>query len=79
MASFSTAEHRAIVDLRRDLIPGIALIIVLETDAPVGQELKAAAMWCLREKYQIIDNERLELCTDQVYSWLLALVPTNRR
>ena len=77
MASFSTAEHQAIVDLRRDLIPGIAQLLT-ETDAPVGQELKTAAMYYLREKYQIIDNERLEACTDQVYTWLLRLIPTNR-
>ena len=78
MASFSTAEHQAIVDLRRDLIPGIAQLLC-DTDAPVGQELKTAAMYYLREKYQIIDNERLELCTDQGHSWLLRLIPTNRR
>ena len=78
MASFSTAEHQAIVDLRRDLVPGIVHLLC-ETDAPVGQELKTAAMYYLREKYQIIDNERLELCTDQVHSWLLRLIPSNRR
>jgi len=78
MASFSTAEHQAIVDLRRDLIPGI-IQLLHDTDAPVSQELKTAAMYYLREKYQIIDNERLELCTDQVHSWLLRLIPSNRR
>ena len=78
MASFTKAEHRAIVDLRRDLIPGIAQLLT-ETDAPVGQELRTAAMYYLREKYQVIDNERLELCTDQVHSWLMRLIPTNRR
>ena len=78
MASFTKAEHRAIVDLRRDLIPGIAQLLT-ETEAPVSQELKTAAMYYLREKYQVIDNERLELCTDQVHSWLMRLVPANRR
>ena len=78
MASLTPAEHSAVVDLRRDLIPGI-IHLLHETDAPVGQELKTAAMYYLREKYQILDNERLELCTDQVHSWLLRLIPSNRR
>ena len=78
MASFTKAEHRAIVDLRRDLIPGI-IHLLHDTDAPVGQELRTAAMYYLREKYQVIDSERLELCTDQVHSWLMRLIPSNRR
>ena len=78
MASLTPAEHSAVVELRRDLFPG--LVHQLETtDAPVGPDLETSARYYLREKYQILDDDKLNICVQHVSSWLLRLVPSNRR
>ena len=78
MASLTPAEHSAVVELRRDLFPG--LVHQLETtDAPVTPDLKISARYYLREKYQILDDDKLNICVEHVSNWLLRLVPSNRR
>ena len=78
MASLTPAEHSAVVELRRDLFPG--LVHQLETtDAPVTPDLETSARYYLREKYQILDDDKLNICVQHVSSWLLRLVPINRR
>lgn len=78
MASLTPAEHSAVVELRRDLFPG--LVHQLETtDAPVTPDLETSARYYLREKYQILDDDKLNICVQHVSSWLLRLVPSNRR
>ena len=78
MASLTPAEHLAVVELRRDLFPG--LVHQLETtDAPVTPDLETSARYYLREKYQILDDDKLNICVQHVSNWLLRLVPTNRR
>ena len=78
MASLTPAEHLAVTELRRDLFPG--LVHQLETtDAPVTPDLETSARYYLREKYQILDDDKLNICVQHVSSWLLRLVPSNRR
>lgn len=78
MASLTPAEHSAVVELRRDLFPG--LVHQLETtDAPVTPDLETSARYYLREKYQILDDDKLNICVQHVSSWLLRLAPPDRR
>jgi len=78
MASLTPAEQLAVVELRRDLFPG--LVYQLETtDAPVTPDLETSARYFLREKYQILDDDKLNICVQHVSNWLLRLVPSNRR
>ena len=78
MASLTPAEHSAVVELRRDLFPG--LVHQLETtDAPITPDLETSARYYLREKYQILDSDKLDILVEHVSNWLLRLVPSNRR
>ena len=78
MASLTASEKLAVTELRRDLFPG--LVHQLETtDAPVTPDLKTSARYYLREKYQILDSDKLDILVEHVSSWLLRLVPSNRR
>ena len=78
MASLTPAEQLAVVELRRDLFPG--LVYQLETtDAPVTPDLETSARYFLREKYQILDDDKLNIFVQHVSNWLLRLVPSNRR